>query len=94
MQESYQNDESLHMSKVGKNFLGILNDLKRRPEDAAKELGIPLEQIQEIIEGKKYLPSEIIELAAKIWPVNVSDFYIIYDDTPTGIKSMSAEESK
>ena len=74
MQESYQNDESLHMSKVGKNFLGILNDLKRRPEDAAKELGIPLEQIQEIIEGKKYLPSEIIELAAKIWPVNVSDF--------------------
>ena len=40
MQESRHNDESLHMSKVGKNFLGILNDLKRRPEDAAKELGI------------------------------------------------------
>ena len=37
MQESYQNDESLHMSKVGKNFLGILNDLNRRPDDAAKE---------------------------------------------------------
>ena len=94
MQESPHNDESTHMSKVGKNFLGILNDLKRRPEDAAKELGIPLEQIQAIIDGKKLLSSEIIELAAKIWPVNVSDFYIIYDDTPTGIKSMSAEESK
>ena len=94
MQESPHNDESTHMSKVGKNFLGILNDLKRRPEDAAKELGIPLEQIQAIIDGKKLLSSEIIELAAKIWPVNVSDFYIIYDDTPTGVKLMSAEESK
>ena len=94
MQESPHNDESPHMSKVGKNFLGILNDLKRRPEDAAKELGIPLEQIQAIIDGKKLLSSEIIELAAKIWPVNVSDFYIIYDDTPTGVKLMSAEESK
>ena len=51
MQESRHNDESTHMSKVGKNFLGILNDLKRRPEDAAKELGIPLEQIQAIIDG-------------------------------------------
>ena len=61
MQESRHNDESTHMSKVGKNFLGILNDLKRRPEDAAKELGIPLEQIQAIIDGKKLLSSEIIE---------------------------------
>ena len=60
MQESRHNDESTHMSKVGKNFLGILNDLKRRPEDAAKELGIPLEQIQAIIDGKKLLSSEII----------------------------------
>jgi len=94
MQESYGIKDSLHMVKVGKNFLGILNDIKRRPEDAAKELGVPLEHIQAIIEGKKLLSSEIIELAVKIWPVNVSDFYIIYDDTPTGIKSMSSEESK
>ena len=65
MQESRHNDESTHMSKVGKNFLGILNDLKRRPEDAAKELGIPLEQIQAIIDGKKLLSSEIILLHIK-----------------------------
>ena len=35
-----------------------------------------------------------VEKAAKIWPVNVSDFYMIHDDTPTGVKVMSAEESK
>ena len=88
------NNESLHLIKTGKNFLGILNDLKRRPEDAARELNVPLEQINAIIEGKKSLPSEIIESATKIWPVNPSDFYVIRDDSPTGVKIMSAEESK
>ena len=39
------------MKKSGINFLGILNDIKRRPEDAAKELQIPLEEINAIIEG-------------------------------------------
>ena len=64
------NNESLHMIKTGKNFLGILNDLKRRPEDAARELDVHLEQINAIIEGKKSLSSDIIKLATKIWPVN------------------------
>ena len=32
-------------AKAGKNFLGILNDLKRRPEDAAKELGVSEDEI-------------------------------------------------
>jgi len=94
MLESHNTNESIYMIKMGRNFLGILNDLKRRPEDAAKELDIPLEQIKAIIEGKKLLSSEIIQSATKIWPVNVSDFYIIRDDSPTGVKVMSAEESK
>ena len=38
-----------HLLKSGKNFLGLLNDIKRRPEDAAKELQIPLEEINLII---------------------------------------------
>ena len=32
--------ESLENKRIGGNFLGILNDIKRRPSDAAKELGI------------------------------------------------------
>ena len=55
MLESHNTNESIYMIKMGRNFLGILNDLKRRPEDAAKELDIPLEQIKAIIEGKKLL---------------------------------------
>ena len=48
------------MIRTGLNFLGILNDLKRRPIDAAKELDIPLSEIESIIEGKKELSQKII----------------------------------
>ena len=94
MIDKQEESRSKELIKSGQNFLGILNDLKRRPEDAAAELGISLEELTQIIDGKKTLSQEIIEKAVKIWPVNISDFYIIYDDTPTGVKLMSAEESK
>jgi hypothetical protein len=70
---------NIEMIKSGKNFLGILNDIKRRPEDATKELQISLDEINLIINGKKLLPSEIINKAIKIWPVNARDFYVIQD---------------
>ena len=41
------------LKRSGYNFLSLLNDIKRRPEDAAKELEIPLDEINSIIEGKK-----------------------------------------
>ena len=54
------------MIKSGKNFLGILNDIKRRPEDAANELQVPLEEINAIIEGKKLLSPELVSKAIQI----------------------------
>ena len=80
--------------KSGKNFLGILNDIKRRPEDASDELQVPLEEIYAIIEGKEPLSPELISKAIKIWPVNARDFYIVQDDCPLGVKIMRAEESE
>ena len=80
--------------KSGKNFLGILNDIKRRPIDASNELQIPLDEINAIIEGRKPLSSDLINKAIKIWPVNARDFYVIPDDCPLGVKIMRAEESK
>ena len=80
--------------KSGSNFLGILNDIKRRPEDAAEELGLSLETITSIIEGKSDLSYEIIERATKIWPVNKRDFFVIEDDCPVGIKLMTAQDSE
>ena len=80
--------------RIGSNFLGILNDLKRRPEDAAKDLGVTIDEISLIINGKKILTSDIISRAAKIWPINERDFYIIKDDCDFGIKIMTNENSK
>ena len=86
--------KSLHLAKIGSNFLGILNDIKRRPEDAARELQIPIEQIQSIIQGKLAPSSEIIERASSVWPVNEKDFYVPKDDCSTGIKIFRVDESK
>ena len=58
--------------RIGSNFLGILNDLKRRPEDAARELGVTTAEISLIIEGEKKLTPEIVTRAAEIWPINES----------------------
>jgi len=71
--------------RIGSNFLGILNDLKRRPEDAAKELDVTTAEISLIIEGEKKLTPEIITRAAEIWPINERDFYIIRDDCNFGV---------
>jgi len=94
MQITEDSSNNTYLKKSGKNFLGLLNDIKRRPEDAAKELGFPLEEINAIIEGKKYLTSELVDKATQIWPLNARDFYIINDDCSLGVKIMTAEESK
>ena len=85
--------ESLENKRIGSNFLGILNDIKRRPSDAAKELEISKEEIENIINGKSRLSSEIISKATKIWPVNARDFYVMHDDCPSGLKIMRCEDS-
>ena len=85
--------ESRENKRIGSNFLGILNDIKRRPSDAAKELEISNEEIQNIINGKIRLSSEIISKATKIWPVNARDFYVMHDDCPNGLKIMRCEDS-
>ena len=85
---------NLDLIRMGKNFLGILNDLKRRPEDAATELGVSTEQINSIISGKMEISSEIINKAIKIWPINARDFYLIHDDCPNGVKIMNSKESE
>ena len=94
MMEKQEDSQSKKLIKSGKNFLGILNDIKRRPEDAARELKVSLDEINSILSGKKELSADIIEKATKIWPVNARDFYVIYDDCPQGIKIMRSEESK
>ena len=81
------------LKRSGYNFLSLLNDIKRRPEDAAKDLEIPLDEINSIIEGKKEISYELIQKAVNKWPLNPRDFFLINDDCSNGVKIMRAEES-
>jgi len=81
------------LKRSGYNFLGLINDIKRRPEDAASELGVDIEEINSIIEGRKEISYELIEKAIAKWPLNPRDFFLINDDCPTGVKIMRADQS-
>ena len=78
---------------INKKFIKILNDLKRRPIDAAKDLGISLKEVDKIINDKNYLGHNIIEKACKVWPVNPSDFFGIKDDTKNDYKILRKKNS-
>ena len=82
-----------YLKRSGQNLLGIINDLKRRPEDAARELGVPLEEFNSYLRGEAEIPVKVMTRAAEIWPVNERDFYCVRDDCPTGVKIMRAAES-
>jgi len=94
LEQTIAEEEKIYRLKSGKNFLGILNDIKRRPEDAAIELGVELSDIESIIQGKTLISQDLVERATTIWPVNSRDFFVIRDDCPSGIKIMNSEESK
>ena len=94
MEKEISHSDNLYLIRLGNNFLGILNDIKRRPEDAANELGVSIDEINSIITGEKKITSELVEQAVKIWPVNERDFYIISDDCSTGVLIMNSNDSK
>jgi methylphosphonate synthase len=78
----------------GELLRGLLNDLKRRPEDAAKELEISIELLNDILEGKTPLPHDIEQKVYQCWPIAPRDLASINDDCPDGVIIVSAEQSK
>ena len=74
-------------------FRKILNDLKRRPEDAAKELDVAVNLVENILQGKEQISFELIKKAVSVWPVNYSDFFYVSDDTKNDYKIFKFSES-
>ena len=72
----------------------VLNDLKRRPEDAAKDLKISVTKINNILSNKSKLDFKTISRAVKIWPINYGDFFSFYDDAKLGFKIMRHNDSE
>ena len=58
------------MPTPSKKFRKILNDLKRRPEDAAEDLGVNKSIIHKILKSNGVSDLSIIEKAVKAWTVN------------------------
>ena len=63
------------MSLSNIKFRKILNDLKRRPEDAAKDLKISKKKLLRLLKKNKFNEFDIIKKATKVWPVNYGDFF-------------------
>lgn len=74
-------------------FRKILNDLKRRPEDAARELNIQSEEINKILNGELDPDFRLLKKATEIWPINLNDFFGIEDDTINNYKIFTNAES-
>ena len=81
------------MSISNIKFRKILNDLKRRPEDAAKDLKISKKKLIQLLKKNKFNDFNIINKATKIWPINYGDFFSFEDDTKKDFKIMRANES-
>ena len=71
----------------------ILNDLKRRPEDAAVELNISIEEINKMLNGELDPDFRLLKKATEIWPINLNDFFGIEDDTINNYKIFTNAES-
>lgn len=74
-------------------FRKVLNDLKRRPVDAAKDLNVTEKKINNILNGKEDLDIRLINKAISIWPINHSDLFPIIDDTTSGYKKFNKKNS-
>ena len=62
----------------------ILNDLKRRPEDAAKELRINLFKFNRILNGNHALNEGLVKKIAHKWPIRVSELINpFFDESPS-----------
>ena len=52
----------------------ILNNLKRRPENAAKDLRLEKKVFLSFLNGKKTIDEKFVKKASTVWPVNPAEF--------------------
>ncbi|WP_158890669.1 XRE family transcriptional regulator [Amycolatopsis anabasis] len=85
--------DSTYLERTGVIFRAVINDLKRDPASAARDLEVPVEVVEDILGGRRAIPPEVLERAVRVWPVNERDFFPIHDDAPEGVRIMRAAES-
>ena len=71
----------------------IINDLKRRPKDASKDLKLKYSVFNKYLSGKKKIDEQFVKKAVNIWPVNISEFINPYYQKTKPYKIMKATAS-
>jgi len=69
------------------------NDLKRDEVNAAADLGLTLTEYRLLLAGQADLSWELIDRAAKVWPLNERDLLPVRDDAPLGVLIVDVAES-
>ena len=85
-----------HIKLIGARIKSELNDLKRTPESAAKELEIDQKIINNIIEGNCEIKDVymLINKMGSFYPIDSNDLYIPEEDCVNGVKIMRSDQSK
>ena len=83
------------LQAIGSRIMCELNDLKRTPESAAKELSVPIKELHRIIKGcsTEEEALRLINRMGQIYPIDHTQMYLLKDDTLNGARFMTAEES-
>ena len=83
------------LQAIGSRIMCELNDLKRTPESAAKELNVPIQELLKIIKGvsTEEQAFQLINRMGQIYPIDHSQMHLLKDDTLNGVKFMTADES-
>ena len=81
---------------MGARIKSELNDLKRTPESCAQELGMPLEQLQRILDGSATASETLafVDTLGDHYPIDKSDLLLLADDCVDGARIMRSAESK
>ncbi len=85
-----------YLKSLGSRILCELNDLKRTPETAASELGYSVSDVTSIINGESSEEEGLsfINKMGHAYPIDHFQVSLLKDDTTSGVKFMSATDSK
>jgi len=72
----------------------VINDLKRRPKDAAKDLKIRKMLFNQYLNGNKRIDETFVKRALEAWPVNISDFINYNYHKSVSHRIMRSKDSK
>ena len=71
----------------------ILTDLKRRPEDAASDLGISLIELEKLLKGTTALSEKLARKITSVWPIKIADLINPFFDKEPDFKIMRSTSS-